>query len=134
MFGIIIDWEKIGKCSTEDKEKLLIYIEQLLLIKKNFAQEGIYCFKDYLQKHADDFESIAIDLVCQGCMPNIVSEILSNLLQSTCLTETQYLKNILFTMFILMLQKGSFSTYNMKRILISYLGLEYSHYMLTENL
>lgn len=134
MFDITIDWERLKRSKKEDKDKMLKYISELIILKNSFDEIGIHCFENYSQEHADNFEMTAIDLICQGCMPDVVSMILSNLIQSTSLSDMQYMKQIVFTSFILMLQKGTFSSYDMKRILISYLGTEYSPYILTKNL
>lgn len=133
MFDIIVDWKRIEECTVEEKDELLKYIAQLLEIGYNFYTMGIECFTAYFQNHADNFEKVAIELVCQGCMPDTVSIILSNLIQSTGLSNYQYLRYILFSTFILMQQKGAYSSIDIKRILLSYLGIEYSNHILLEN-
>ena len=39
MFNIIVDWEKMKKCSKEEKEELLRYIESLLEVRRNFNKK-----------------------------------------------------------------------------------------------
>ena len=39
MFNIIFDWEKMKKCSKEEKEELLRYIESLLEVRRNFNKK-----------------------------------------------------------------------------------------------
>ena len=39
MFNIIVDWEKMKKCSEEEMEELLRYIESLLEVRRNFNKK-----------------------------------------------------------------------------------------------
>lgn len=126
MLDFAIDWERIKKCAYSDKLELLGYIKQLLALANDFNKLGIGCFTGYLKTHNDSFETVAINLVCEGYMPDIVSSILSNLIQASCLSDIQYFRKVLFALFILMSQKGTFSVADMKGILISCLGIEFA--------
>ncbi len=119
-----VDWNRVCACK-ENKKVLLNYIEALMELKNKVDECGICAFDSYVQQGASDFEKIAIDLVSQGCMPEIVSRVLNNLLLFTVVVDEIYTKNILFGEFILMLQKGNMHSQDMKRILMSYLGVEY---------
>lgn len=119
-----IKWEKIEKCTIEEREKLIPYIDNLINLKCNSEKYGVYGFNDYFN-NGNIFEKSALNLVIQGYMPDVIEKILYNLLSSSDIKNIDYLKNIIFTEFILILQKATYSSNSIiKGILISYLGVD----------
>ncbi|MDR2044818.1 MAG: hypothetical protein LBQ15_10755 [Clostridium sp.] len=119
-----IDWVKISGCTLEERKKAIPYINRLLDLKNTFEKFGIEGFAEFISSSSNVFEKTALNLVMQGCMPEMCRTILYYLLASSKLENLPYLKNVIFAEFILMIQKGHVNNQDVKRLLLSFLGIE----------
>ena len=78
------------------------------------------------------YEREAIDLLCEGCPPNRLEFMLTNLLNTSDFTEDEYIKAVLFRVFVIFLQPGGISETEMKKATESFKPL--NHAKQTENL
>lgn len=122
---MFIEWEKVNKCTSEERKALSLYINRLIELKVNFEREGITGFETFISSEADIFEKKALQLVMQGYMPNVCEKVLFNILNVSKFDGREYLKNVIFIDFILMLQKGHIGMQELRIMLLSYLGVEY---------
>lgn len=119
-----IIWTKVEGCNAHERKKLFPYIESLIELKHEVERKGIYGFDRFADSHADDFERLAIWLVTNGYMPALCEDILSNVLNASCLDDFQYVKGLIFSEFVLSLQAGNTSVQELKLRLFSYLGID----------
>lgn len=123
MTFINFDWEKIARCTFEERQEMISYIDILTELKCKIEREGISGFDNYLSSNSCEFERLAISLVSNGKSPDICASILHRVLNISCKDNKQYLKNAIFSEFVLILQEDSVGTQEMRLRLYSFLGL-----------
>lgn len=116
-------WKNVYKSNVVNRERMLLYIQSLLELKCEIEEHGIKGFENFLEK-ADAFEKFAIKAVTSGMIPEDCEIILVNVLNSSGFSEDVYLKNVIFSEFVLDVQKNSIGTQELKIKLCSYLGIE----------
>lgn len=121
-----IDWCRIKNCPFDERNKLVTYIDELIELKHDFEKDGILCFENYSKSSTDMFEKVALTFIAQGYMPGLCRTMLYNLIFSSELEPSTYLKHVIFAEFVLMLQKGETSDYMIKMFLLSYLGIAFA--------
>lgn len=117
-------WNKIQKGRARHQDTLILYIESLVRMKYKIEEQGIYGFNDFLETEATLFERFAIELVVDGTPPELCSDILLNVLNSSDFSDDEYLRNVIFSEFVLNVQQGSIGAQEVKLRLCSYLGIE----------
>lgn len=117
-------WDKLQKGWARYQDTLILYIESLVRMKYKIEEQGIYGFNDYLEVEATPFERLAIELVVDGTPPELCSDILQNVLNSSGFSEDEYIRNVIFSEFVLNVQQGSIGAQELKLRLCSYLGIE----------
>ena len=119
-----IDWSKISSCTLEDRKKLIPYIIQLLDLKNACDEQGVYGLEEFLNSSTNSFEKIALQLIIQGYMPEMCEVVLFDMLNSSNIENDQYLKNVIFAAFVLLIQKEPIDNRELKIRLSAYLGVE----------
>lgn len=119
-----LNWDKIKKCTVEERNHLISYIESLLELKYKFESQGIEAFDEYMNSGADLFETYALQLIMQGYMPEVCEKVLFNLLHASEYDDITYLKNLIFTEYVLKIQTGELGDLEMRIVLSSYLGID----------
>lgn len=119
-----IDWNKICRCNKDSLEKMSSYVESLIELRYEVEQYGILGFNHFLDEKADAFETFATGMVTQGTMPELCENILSNVLNSSDFDDDVYLKNAIYSEFVLAVQIGNMSDQELRMRLYSYLGIE----------
>lgn len=99
-----------------------LYIQSLLGLKCEIEKYGVNGFSEFLEA-ADAFETFAIEAVIGGTAPDDCESILINILNSSGFSDDIYLKNVIFSEFVLALQKRGIGTQELKIKLFSYLGI-----------
>lgn len=117
-------WEKIQKSNVRHQNTLILYIDLLLRMKYKVEEQGIHGFDDFLELEATPFERFAIELVVDGTSPELCSDILLKVLNSSDFSEDEYLRNVIFSEFVLNVQQGGIGVQELKLRLLSYLGIE----------
>lgn len=121
-----IEWNKISNCTEEERKGLLPYIDQLAELKWEYEKKGIAAFDDFCNQREDPFEKTSVKLIAQGYMPEVCENVLYNILNSSDYKAREYLKNLIFTEFILAVQKKPIGDMELRLLLISCLGIELS--------
>lgn len=116
-------WEKIYKSNVVNRNQMSLYIQSLLELKCEVEEYGIDGFAKFLEK-ADEFEKFAIKAITDGMAPDDCENILINVLNSSDFSEDIYLKNVIFSEFVLALQKRGIGMQELKIKLFSYLGID----------
>lgn len=116
-------WENVYKSNVINRDRMFLYIQSLLELKCEVEEQGIDGFGKFLEK-ADAFEKFAIEAVTSGIMPDDCESILVNVLNSSGFSEDVYLKNVIFSEFVLDIQKKNIGTQELKIKLCSYLGID----------
>lgn len=93
-------------------------------LKYKFEAQGIEAFEEYINSGADLFETYALQLIMQGYMPEVCEKVLFNLLHASEYDDITYLKNLIFTEYVLKIQKGELGDLEMRIVLSSYLGID----------
>lgn len=119
-----INWTKITDCPVDSRKKLITYIDQLIELKHDSEKDGIRSLERYINTSSDLYEKTALNFIVQGYMPEMCRTMLYNLISSSEIDSLTYLKYVIFTEFVLMLQKGETSDQAIKMMLLSYLGIE----------
>ena len=107
--------EEIFK-NCRNKEQYFQYIEELIWLGRAFESEK--------WQNVTAYEREAIDLLCEGCPPNRLEFMLTTLLNTSDFTEDEYIKAVLFRVFVIFLQPGGISETEMKKLLLSHFGIQ----------
>lgn len=119
-----INWSKISSCTLEERKKLIPYIFQLLDLRIKFEEKGINGFDEFIDSSSNLFEKVALHFIIQGYHPKICETSLFSILNSSNLENDQYLKDVIFAAFVLLIQKGGIATLELQTRLSVYLGIE----------
>ena len=115
--------EEIFK-NCRNKEQYFQYIEELVWLGRGGQNNGIMAFESEKWQNVTAYEREAIDLLCEGCPPNRLEFMLTNLLNTSDFTEDEYIKAVLFRVFVIFLQSGGISETEMKKLLLSHFGIQ----------
>ena len=118
--------EEIFK-NCRNKEQYFQYIEELVSLGREVQDNGIMAFENEKWQNVTSYEREAIDLLGEGCPPNRLEFMLTNLLNTSDFTEDEYIKAVLFRAFVLFLQPGGISETEMKKLLLSHFGIQEYH-------
>lgn len=118
--------EEIFK-NCRNKEQYFQYIEELVLLGREVQDNGIMAFGSEKWQNVTSYEREAIDLLCEGGPPNRLEFMLTNLLNTSDFTEDEYIKAVLFRVFVIFLQPGGISETEMKKLLLSHFGIQEYH-------
>lgn len=118
--------EEIFK-NCKNKEQYFRYIEELVLLGREVQDNGIMAFGSEKWQNVTSYEREAIDLLCEGGPPNRLEFMLTNLLNTSDFTEDEYIKAVLFRVFVIFLQPGGISETEMKKLLLSHFGIQEYH-------
>lgn len=110
-----------------NKEKHYAYIEDLVLLAREVQDNGIIAFESEKWENSTVYEQIAIDLLCEGCPPDRLEFILTNLLNTSDFIEDEYIRAVLFRAFAIFVQKGGICEMDMRKLLLSYFGVQAYH-------
>ena len=125
MSFIVCNWGKLACCTIEERREVISYIDVLTELKCEIERKGIPAFDNYLSSDSGGFERFAISLVSNGYSPDICASSLSRGLNISCEDNKQYLKNAIFSEFVLILQEESVGIQELRLRLYSYLGVEF---------
>ena len=115
--------EEIFK-NCRNKEQYFQYIEELVWLGREVQDNGIMAFESEKWQNVTSYEREAIDLLREGCPPNRLEFMLTNLLNTSDFTEDEYIKAVLFRVFVIFLQPGGISETEMKKLLLSHFGIQ----------
>ena len=115
--------EEIFK-NCRNKEQYFQYIEELVWLGREVQDNGIMAFESEKWQNVTSYEREAIDLLCEGCPPNRLEFMLTNLLNTSDFTEDEYIKAVLCRVFVIFLQPGGISETEMKKLLLSHFGIQ----------
>lgn len=118
--------EEIFK-NCRNKEQYFQYIEELVWLGREVQDNGIMAFESEKWQNVTSYEREAIDLLCEGGPPNRLEFMLTNLLNTSDFTEDEYIKAVLFRVFVIFLQPGGISETEMKKLLLSHFGIQEYH-------
>ncbi len=118
--------EEIFK-NCRNKEQYFQYIEELVSLGREVQDNGIMAFESEKWQNVTAYEREAIDLLCEGGPPNRLEFMLTNLLNTSDFTEDEYIKAVLFRVFVIFLQPGGISETEMKKLLLSHFGIQEYH-------
>ena len=122
-----IDWERIRRCTWEEKETLIPWVKELIAWEKKYRLEGLLILEEWIQDLESPLEKLMVDRCCDcGNPPEIRSEIFYNFLCSSDLDDVSYLKYALLLQFLLELWlRGYVTDTTMDKLLTSYLGRDF---------
>lgn len=118
--------EEIFK-NCRNKEQYFQYIEELVLLGREVQDNGIMAFGSEKWQNVTSYEREAIDLLCEGCPTDRLEFMLTTLLNTSDFTEDEYIKAVLFRVFVIFLQPGGISETEMKKLLLSHFGIQEYH-------
>ena len=118
--------EEIFK-NCRNKEPYFQYIEELVWLGREVQDNGIMAFESEKWQNVTAYEREAIDLLCEGGPPNRLEFMLTTLLNTSDFTEDEYIKAVLFRVFVIFLQPGGISETEMKKLLLSHFGIQEYH-------
>jgi hypothetical protein len=110
------------KC--QNRQVYIDYIEKLVSLGRSIYERGIVVFEKPEWKNVTKYEQISIELLCEGCPPERMEFILTNLLETSDLTEDEYIRAVLFRAFVIFIQPGGISETDMRKILMSHFGID----------
>ena len=122
-----IDWERIRRCTREEKETLIPWVKELIAWERKYRRNGLLILEEWIQDLESPLEKLMVYRFCDcGNPPEIRSEIFYNFLCSSELDDVSYLKYALLLQFLLELWlRGYVTDTTMDKLLTSYLGREF---------
>ena len=88
-----IDWERIRRCTREEKETLIPWVKELIAWEKKYRLEGLLILEEWIQDLESPLEKLMVDRCCDcGNPPERRSEIFYNFLCSSDLDDVSYLE------------------------------------------
>lgn len=116
-------WDKICKSNAQDIKAMYLYIKTLIELKCDIEQYGIINGREQFLKTASEFEKFAINLMISEKSQHELENILINILNSSNLSDTDYVKNVIFCEFVLDIQNIQIGLQELSLKLCSYLGI-----------
>ena len=122
-----IDWERVRRCTREEKEQAARLIDRLVKMEEQIRIEGdAVAYKDFINTLDDPFQETAMLLLFNDYEYETVSNILYNFIVSSDLPDGKYLEYLLFTRYVLEAKKNVYRATDWIRVLLtSYLGVEF---------
>ena len=122
-----IDWERVRRCTREEKEQAARLIDRLMQVEEQLRIEGdAVAYKDFINTLDDPFQETAMLLLFNDYEYETVSNILYNFIVSSDLSDGKYLEYLLFTRYVLEAKKNVYRATDWIRVLLtSYLGVEF---------
>ena len=122
-----IDWERVRRCTREEKEQAARLIDRLVKMEEQIRIEGdAVAYKDFINTLDDPFQETAMLLLFNDYEYETVSNILYNFIVSSDLPDGKYLEYLLFTRYVLEAKKNVYRATDWIRVpLTSYLGVEF---------
>ena len=127
-----IDWEKIRRCTKEEKQSMVPWIKKLVENHRDYVA-GFSKREDLAEILDDPFERYAFDFFLRDTDYEILSTVLYNFVSASELPNAKYLEYVLFIRYILEAKKGHNSIPVLKDTLFSYLGVEFFQFPDCEN-
>ncbi len=127
--SIEIDWEVINKCTHEEKQAQIKFIEGLLHLMHEGRSAGVLVYIKELEKTKDAFMNIGYKMLISGQSPDYITLVLGNLLYSSKRMAKEYLNKLIFMHYILLMQ-CNITRESVQCILLSYLGIDYAYHIM----
>lgn len=127
--NIAVEYTILSKtnCTEEDKKACLPLIRELMHLGGLTYKLGDGAFRAYAEKTkgAHPYITLGLNLIKHGTSLQLQYDILSNHIISTPLSPKEALELVLIRDALIYLQK-SYDSFNLRELLLSNLGLEYS--------
>ncbi len=129
---IIIDWMKIRKAVTENKESCIAFVKKYIHLGMEYRSYGVIVFEREYNITNNIFEKIALGMRINGDCEEYTFNVLGNLMNGTSFEPLEYFYNVITFQFIMLEYEDSVSVHILIKMLSSFLGMELFDNMLSE--